>query len=155
MENNKIKKILERYPFVERENLIPILQDIQYEYGHLTEEAVKEVGNYLELPASKIYSVATFYSKFRFQPRGKFHLKLCRGTSCQIKGAEKLEKKVYKYLGIMNGETSGDGMFSLEVVACMGCCGLGPVMALNNRYYTEITEDKLEEIIDDYKESEE
>lgn len=151
---DKIKKILERYPFVERENLIPILEDIQYEYGYLTEEAVKEVGNYLELPASKVYSVATFYSKFRFQPRGKFHIKLCRGTSCQIKGAEKLEKKVCKLLEIIDGETTSDGMFSLEVVACMGACGLGPVMAVNERYYTEVTEDKLEELIDDYKESE-
>ncbi|MGM0530111.1 MAG: NADH-quinone oxidoreductase subunit NuoE [Bacteroidota bacterium] len=155
MDKDKLKKILERYPFVERENLIPILQDIQYEHGHLTEEAVKEVGDYLELPASKIYSVATFYSKFRFQPGGRFHIKLCRGTSCHIKGAGRLEKKMYKLLNIMDGETSGDGMFSLELVACMGGCGLGPVMAVNNRYFTEITEDKLEEIIDDYKESEE
>ena len=155
MDRDKLKKILERYPFVERENLIPILQDIQYEQGYLTEEAVKEVGNYLELPASKIYSVATFYSKFHFQPRGKFHIKLCSGTSCHIKGAARLEKKLYNLLNIMEGETSRDGMFSLEIVTCMGGCSLGPVMALNNRYFTEVTEDKLEEIIEDYKENEE
>ena len=151
----KIKKILERYPFVERENLIPILQDIQYEYGHLTEEAVREVGKYLELPASKIYSVATFYGKFRFIPKGRYHIKLCRGTSCQIKGAGNLLKKVHKMLEILDGETTNDGMFSLEVVACMGACGLRPVMAVNERYFTEWTEDKLEESIEDYKVSEE
>ena len=151
---DKIKKILESYPFVERENLIPILQDIQNEYGHLTEDAVKQVGDYLELPTSKIYSVATFYSKFRFQPRGKFHLKICRGTSCQVKGAAKLEQKVFKELNIVDGETTDNGAFSLEVVACMGACGLGPVVSINNRYYTRVDEDKLEEIIEDYKEIE-
>ncbi|MFW6100403.1 MAG: NAD(P)H-dependent oxidoreductase subunit E, partial [Bacteroidota bacterium] len=114
----------------------------------------KEVGNYLELPASKIYSVATFYSKFRFRPKGRFHIRLCRGTSCQIKGAANLEKKVYKLLNIENGETTGEGMFSLELVACMGACGLGPVMAVNEEYYTEITEDRLEEIVKGYKEIE-
>lgn len=152
---DKIKKILERYPFVERGNLIPILQDIQHEYGHLTEEAIKEVGNYLELPASKIYSVATFYSKFRFKLKGEFHLKLCRGTSCQIQGAERLQKKIHKQLNIQDGETTGDGKFSLEVVSCMGGCGMGPVMCVNNVYFTEVTEDKLEEIIEYYKEIEE
>jgi len=151
---DKIKKILERYPFVERENLIPILQDIQNEYGHLTEDAVKQVGDYLELPTSKIYSVATFYSKFRFQPRGNFHLKICRGTSCQVKGAAKLEQKVFKELNIVDGETTDNGTFSLEVVACMGACGLGPVVSINNRYYTRVDEDKLEEIIEDYREIE-
>lgn len=150
---DKIKKILERYPFVERENLIPILQDIQNEHGYLTEEAVKQVGDYLELPASKIYSVATFYSNFRFQPKGKFHLKICRGTSCQIKGAAKLEHKIYKQLNINDGETTDDGIFSLEVVACIGACWLGPVVSVNHRYYTEVSEDKLEEIIENYKES--
>ena len=150
-----IKQILESYPFVERENLIPILHDIQSEYGYLTEETVKEVSNYLNLPSSKIYSVATFYSKFRIQPKGKFHIKLCRGTSCQIKGAAKLESKLVKLLNIRNGETSGDGFFSLEIVACMGACGLGPVLSVNSSYYTEVTEDRLEEIIDFYKESEE
>lgn len=145
----KIKKILERYPFIERENLIPILQDIQYEFGYLTPDSIKAVGKYLELPASKIYSVATFYSKFRFQPQGKYHLKLCRGTSCQIKGTARLVQKIYNQLGIRDGETSADGLFSLEVVSCMGACGLGPLIVVNNRkHYTLVHEDKLEEIIE-------
>ena len=114
---NPIKNILERYPFVERDNLIPILQDIQLEHGYITEQAIKEVGHYLDLPASKIYSVATFYSKFRFQPKGKFHLKLCRGTSCQIKGAAKIEEKIFNCLQLQNGETTADELFSLEVVS--------------------------------------
>lgn len=151
----KIKKILERYPFVERENLIPILHDIQSEYGHLTEGAVKAVGNYLNLPTSKIYSVATFYSKFRFHPKGKYHLKLCRGTSCQINGSARLLKEILKRLNINDGETSRDGLFSLEVVTCMGACGLGPVLSVNNHYYTKVTEERLGEIIELYNESNE
>jgi len=151
----KITKILEKYPFVQRENLIPVLQDIQNELGYLTEEAVKEVSTYLDLPASKIYSLATFYSKFRFEPRGKYHIVICRGTSCHIHGASHLINKVYEFIGLQSGETTRDGLFSLEVVPCMNACAFGPVMAVNDSYYTGLNEDKLKEIIDFYKESEE
>jgi len=151
----KITKILEKYPFVQRENLIPILQDIQNELGYLTEEAVDQVSNYLGLPASKIYSLATFYSKFRFEPKGKYHIVVCRGTSCHIQGASYLINKINEWINIQTGETTRDGLFSLEVVPCMSACGQGPVMAVNNSYYTQLDEDKLKEIIDFYKESEE
>jgi len=150
-----IAKILERYPFVERENLIPILQDIQQQQGYLTEEAVKQVGRYLSLPASKIYSLATFYNRFRFHPLGKYHLRLCRGTSCQIYQAGKLEKKITRKLGIEDGQTTTDGLFSLEVVSCMGACGMGPVMAVNDRYYTRVAVDQVEDILAYYLETEE
>ncbi|MBS3807926.1 MAG: NAD(P)H-dependent oxidoreductase subunit E [Bacteroidales bacterium] len=152
---DSIAKILERYPFVERENLIPILQEIQQEQGYLTEEAVREVGRYLNLPASKIYSLATFYNRFRFHPLGSYHIRLCRGTSCQVHQSGKLEKKIIGELGIEDGQTTTDGLYSLEVVSCMGACGMGPVMAVNNRYYTGVTEDQVEEIIAYYRETEE
>jgi NADH-quinone oxidoreductase subunit E len=151
----KITKILEKYPFVQRENLIPILQDIQNELGYLTEDAISEVSQYLGLPASKIYSLATFYTKFRFMTKGKYHLMLCRGTSCHINGASHLIDKIYEFIGIRSGETTRDGLFSLEVVPCMSACGLGPILAVNDSYYTQLNEDKLKEIIDFYKESEE
>ncbi|MGM0497469.1 MAG: NAD(P)H-dependent oxidoreductase subunit E [Bacteroidota bacterium] len=151
----KITKILEKYPFVQRENLIPVLQDIQNEIGYLTEEAVEEVSKKLDLPASKIYSLATFYSKFRFEPKGKYHLVMCRGTSCHIQGSTHLINKVYEMTGLQTGETTRDGLFSLEVVSCMNSCSFGPIMAVNDSYYTGLNEDKLREIIDFYKESEE
>jgi NADH-quinone oxidoreductase subunit E len=151
----KITKILEKYPFVQRENLIPILQDIQNELGYLTEDAVAEVSRYLGLPASKIYSLATFYSKFRFIPKGKYHLVICRGTSCHIQGASHLINKIYELIGIRSGETTRDGLFSLEVVPCMSACGFGPILAVNDSYYNQLDEDRLKEIIDFYKESEE
>lgn len=151
----KITKILEKYPFVQRENLIPILQDIQNELGYLTEDAVAEVSRYLGLPASKIYSLATFYSKFRFIPKGKYHLVICRGTSCHIQGASHLINTIYELIGIRSGETTRDGLFSLEVVPCMSACGFGPIMVVNDSYYNQLDEDRLKEIIDFYKESEE
>jgi len=151
----KITKILEKYPFVQRENLIPVLQDIQNELGYLTEEAIEQVSKYLNLPASKIYSLATFYSKFRFEPKGKYHIVICRGTSCHIHGASHLINKIYEFTGLQSGETTRDGLFSLEVVPCMSACSFGPIMAVNDSYYTELNEDKLKEIIDFYKASEE
>jgi NADH-quinone oxidoreductase subunit E len=151
----KITKILEKYPFARRENLIPMLQDIQDEYGYLTEDAIKELGNFLELPTSKIYSLITFYSKFRFQPQGKYHLKICRGTSCHLNGSTNLIHTIGEELGIGNGETTKNGLFSLEVVPCMGACGLGPVLAVNEKFYNQIDEDQLKDIIDYYKEMEE
>ncbi len=149
----QIARILERYPFVERENLIPILQDIQREQGYLTEEAVKQVGRYLSLPASKIYSLATFYNRFRFYPLGRYHIRLCRGTSCQIHRAGDLIKKVSETLNVDPGQTSSNGQFSFEVVSCMGACGLGPVMAVNDTYFTQVTDDRLEEILASYLET--
>ena len=151
----KITKIIEKYPFARRENLIPMLQDIQDEYGYLTENAIKELGEYLQLPTSKIYSLVTFYSKFRFQPQGKFHLKICRGTSCHLKGSTHLLNVIKRELSIDDGETTKDGVFSLEVVACMGACGFGPVLGVNQKYYTQMDEDSLREVIDYYKEIEE
>jgi NADH-quinone oxidoreductase subunit E len=149
-----ITQILQRYPFVERENLIPILQEIQAEQGYLTEEALRQVGRYLNLPASKIYSLATFYNHFRFHPPGRYHIRLCRGTSCQIHQSGKLEKKIRQKLSIGHGQTSSDGMFSFEVVTCMGACGLGPIVAVNDTYYTEVDEEGIEEIIASYQETE-
>ena len=151
----KITKILEKYPFARRENLIPMLHDIQKEYGHLSENAIKELGQHLNIPTSKIYSLVTFYSKFRFQPKGKFHIKICRGTSCHLKGSSHLVNIISRELNISNGQTTKNGLFSLEVVACMGACGFGPVMEVNNKYYTSLNEDKLREVLEYYKESEE
>ncbi|MFO8235660.1 MAG: NADH-quinone oxidoreductase subunit NuoE [Bacteroidales bacterium] len=150
-----IAKIIENYPFARRENLIPILQDIQDEYGYLTEDAIKELGKFLDVPTSKIYSLATFYSKFRFHPAGTYHLKLCRGISCHLKGSTNILNAIEQKLGIQDGESTPDGLFSLEVVACMGACAFGPVLKINENYYTEMDEDRLDEIIEYYKEYEE
>lgn len=149
-----VKKILEKYPNAKRESLIPILQDIQEECGYLSRQTVNEVAKYIDLPPAKIYGVATFYNQFRFQPLGKYHVMICRGTACHVKGSKKALDMVVKALGIQPGQTSRDGLFSLGVVACMGACGLAPVVNINGEFYAKVTPKKLSGIIAEIKDKE-
>ncbi|MBI9053754.1 MAG: NAD(P)H-dependent oxidoreductase subunit E [Bacteroidales bacterium] len=145
-----IESILEKYPFVQRDNIIPILQDIQKNYGFLSEESIIKVGKYLNMPTSKIYGLATFYNQFRFEAKAKYHIRICNGTSCHINSNLIIINEIKKRLGIENGGITKDGLFSLEETTCMGACGLGPVMAINERYYTEVNVNKIPEIIEYY-----
>jgi NADH-quinone oxidoreductase E subunit len=147
--------ILAKYPRGHRDCLIPVLQDIQEEYGYLSEISVIEVGRYLDLPSSKIFGLATFYNQFRFVPRGQFHIRFCHGTSCHVSGASEIGKKLEKRLSIKPGQTTRDGMFSLELVACMGACHLAPLIQVNDHYHTRIKTEDINEIIDSYIHGEE
>ncbi len=151
----EIEKILDQYLFVQRDNLIPILQEIQNTFGYISEEAIVKVGNYLKMPTSKIYGLATFYNQFCFSPKGKYHIKICNGTSCHVNGNNLMIKEIEKILGIKDGENTKDNKFSLEMTSCMGVCGMGPVMAVNDKYYTCLTVKKVTEIIRDYQQMEE
>ncbi|MHB0946519.1 MAG: NADH-quinone oxidoreductase subunit NuoE [Sedimentisphaerales bacterium] len=142
-----VKTILEKHPNAKRENLIPILQDIQESCGYLSREVINQVAEYIDLPAAKIYGVATFYNQFRFQPLGRYHVMICRGTACHVKGSKKALDMVVKALGIQPGQTSRDGLFSLGVVACMGACGLAPVVNINGEIHAKVTPKKLSGII--------
>ncbi len=139
----EIEKIFDQYPFVQRDNLIPILQEIQNHFGYISEEAIVKVGKYLKLPTSKIYGLATFYNQFRFAPQGKFHIKICNGTSCHVNSNILIIKEVEKLLGIKSGENTKDNQFSFETTSCMGACGTGPVMAINEKYFTRLTAKKV------------
>lgn len=150
----KVKTILGKYPDAKRESLIPILQDIQEACGYLSREMVNEVANYIDLPPAKIYGVATFYNQFRFQPLGKYHVMICRGTACHVKGSKKVLDMVVRALGIQPGQTTRDGLFSLGVVACMGACGLAPVISINGEFHAKVTPKKLSGIIAEIKEKE-
>ncbi|MFC2151931.1 NADH-quinone oxidoreductase subunit NuoE [Bacteroidota bacterium] len=145
-----IEEILEKYQFVQRDNLIPILQKIQTEYGYLSEEVIIKIGKYLDLPTSKIYGVASFYNQFRFNVKGKYHIKICNGSSCHINTNILIIKELEKKLGIKHNEKTKDELFSLEETACMAACGKGPVMQINDKYYTKLTFKKIAEIIDFY-----
>lgn len=149
-----IEPILKRYPEAKRDALIPILQDVQEETGYLSQDAVARIGKYLNLPASKIYGVATFYNQFRFQPLGKYHIQICRGTACHVKGSFSVLETLERELGIKAGQTSRDKMFSLEIVACMGACGLSPVMNINGEFYAKTTSKKVTKIIQECREKE-
>ncbi|MGC9471934.1 MAG: NADH-quinone oxidoreductase subunit NuoE [Bacteroidales bacterium] len=146
-----IKEILREYPESGRSNLIPILQEIQERQGYLSPEAVKEVGEYLSLPASKIFGVATFYNQFRFEPKGKYHIQVCRGTACHVLGSATVLEELEKTLKIKAGQTTRDGLFSLEVVACIGACGLAPVISINGEFHARVTAASIHQIIEQLK----
>jgi NADH:ubiquinone oxidoreductase subunit E len=152
--NSSIEGILSEYPHAKRDDLIPILQKVQEADGFLSREAVISIGEHLNLPVSKIYGVATFYNQFRFQPKGKYHFMVCRGTACHVKGSLKNLEMVMKLLNLKPGQTSRDRLFSLEVVACMGACGLAPVVNVNGEFYAKVTQRKLASIIAECREKE-
>ncbi len=149
MDKSVIEQIFKVYPQASRDCLIPILQDVQENEGYLSKESITQISSYLKLPASKIYGVATFYNQFRFQQIGKFHIQLCRGTACHVKGSAKLLDTVRKMLKIEPGQTTKDKLFSLEIVACMGACGLSPVISINGEVYAKVTPKKVIKVLED------
>ena len=151
MSEDIVNKVLERHPDARRDSLIPILREVQEQQGYLSKDAVVKIGKHLRLPASKIYGVATFYNQFRFQRTGKFHILVCRGTACHVRGSASVLSAVEKELKIKAGETSKDSVFSLEVVACMGACGLAPVICVNGEFHANVEFGKVKEILDIYR----
>ncbi len=149
---SRIEEILHQFPQIKRHALIPLLQAVQDEFGYISEEAIARIGSHLSLPTSKVYGLATFFNQFTFSPRGMYHVVLCNGTSCHMSGSGELLKEITKLLEISDGETTRDGMFSLEVQSCIGACGQSPVMAVNGTYYSEIGVKEVREIIKQYKE---
>ena len=134
----EIQALLLKFPDLSRDKLIPVLQEIQDQFGYLSEESVNELSVHLKLPAAKIYGLATFYNQFRFSPPGKYHIRICHGTGCHLEGAGTLIREVEKLLKIGDGETSRDGMFSLEVLSCIGACGQAPVISVNETFYDRV-----------------
>lgn len=142
-----VQAVLDEFPHARRDALIPILQAVQDRTGFLSQDAIVQIGRHLDLPASKIYGVATFYNQFRFQPTGKFHVQVCRGTACHVKGSASVLEAVKLALKIEPGQTTRDGLFSLEVVACIGACGLAPVISVNGEFHAGMTPDKVTKIL--------
>ncbi len=147
-----VDRILVRYPDAKRDALIPILQEVQDTHGYLSKEAILRIGEHLNLPASKIYGVATFYNQFRFQPNGRFHVQVCRGTACHVKNSLSVLDALKQELGVGPGQTTRDGLFSLEVVACIGACGLAPVLCVNGEFYAGVTSKQVRDILETYRE---
>jgi NADH:ubiquinone oxidoreductase subunit E len=154
MNNSSVSGILEKHQGAGRDSLIPILQEVQDSEGYLSKDAIVAVGEHLALPVSKIYGVATFYNQFRFQPIGKYHILVCRGTACHVKGSAKVLEALTNALGIKPGFTSKDKMCSLDVVACLGACGLSPVICVNGEFIAKITPKRVLKLVSEYKEKE-
>jgi NADH-quinone oxidoreductase subunit E len=139
--------IVAKYPAGRRDALIPLLQDVQEAHGYLSRDAVVRIGRHLRLPASKVYGVATFYNQFRFQPLGRYHVQVCRGTACHVKGSLQTLNAIQRTLQVKPGQTTRDGVFSLEVVACLGACGLAPLMAVNGEFHAGATSERATKIL--------
>lgn len=133
-------------------SLIPLLQKTQETFGYLPKEALEEISRYLKVPLSRVYGVATFYAQFRFEPLGKYVIKICHGTACHVNGAVNISQAIREEVGIEEGQTTPDGLITLERVACLGCCSLAPVIMINEKVYGKLTPDKVRKIIRNLKE---
>lgn len=143
----KLVKIFQNYPNKQREYLIPLLQDVQDEYGYLSEENLVNIAAYLNMPASKVFGVTTFYNQFRQIPLGKNTIKVCRGTACHVKGSSQILETLQSELNIMPGETTKDGLFTLETVACIGACSIAPVIVINDEFYGRLNPKEVRALI--------
>ncbi|KYK27961.1 MAG: NADH dehydrogenase [Candidatus Proteinoplasmatales archaeon SG8-5] len=149
--SSKVREIVESHGS-NPSNLIPILQDVQTNDGYLSENALAEIAGLMDVSESTIYGVATFYTQFKFVKPGEHEIRICQGTACHVRGAESLLDFFKTNLGIQPGETTKDGRFSLERVACLGCCALAPVMVIDGEVYGHLTTAKAEKILTEYKE---
>jgi NADH-quinone oxidoreductase subunit E len=129
-----------------RFDLIQILQDVQGAYGFLSEEVLLEVAEYTGVPPSQVFGTASFYGQFRFSPMGRQKVMVCRGTACHVRGAPRILEEVEKVLGVKEGETTPDLEYTLETVACIGCCGLSPCLMVDSEVHASLTPKKVREI---------
>ncbi len=149
----KLDPVLEKYKGVSG-SLISILQEVQETYNYLPRRALNYVAEEMGIKPAKILGVATFYTQFRLEPVGKFVIMLCQGTACHVNGSKAIEEAISDELGIKEGETTVDDLFTIENVACLGCCSLSPVMMINGETYGKLTPDKAREIVRDIKKKE-
>ena len=148
-----LEDVLAHYADV-KGSLITILQKTQEIYGYIPMDAVYHIAGRTGLTPAKILGVATFYSQFRFQAVGKYLIMICKGTACYVNGAERIIEAVSEELGIGDNQTTEDGLFSLSLVSCLGCCSLAPVMMINEDTYGSLTPDKVRKILRDIREKE-
>jgi len=146
----KLDEILSHYNG-RQDELIPILQEVQEQFGYLPSEAMLKVARFLRLPESAVFGVSTFYAQFKFSPTGKKKVRLCRGTACHVRGAPQILDEVEKQLGIKPGETTPDLEYSLETIACFGSCALAPVMVVDDNVYGRMSPKKVAQILNKNK----
>jgi len=137
----------------DRRNLIPILQEVQTRLGYLPKKVLQEISDFLVISKVEVWGVATFYNQFRFVPLGKYHTMVCMGTACHLAGGKLILEALERELGIKVGETAKDGNFSLERVACIGCCMLAPVTVVKDKIHPRMTPFKIEEALIPYKQA--
>lgn len=145
-----IESIFEEYER-SQDQLIPILQNVQKEFGYVAAESVKKISRYLRISENQIFGVSSFYAQFRFNPPGRHSIKLCLGTACHVRGGATLLEMLERELGVSCGETTPDKRFDLERVACLGCCALSPVLQIDADIYSRMSVTKLSELLKQYE----
>lgn len=145
-----IDELKKRYPTTQAA-VLPVLWLAQEQYGHISEETMKEVANLLELPFAHVLGVVTFYTMFHARPLGKRHIEVCTNVSCMLRGSGKILEHLRRRLGIGVGETSDDGKWTISEVECMGSCGTAPMFAVGEEYYENLTTEKVDEILEQLK----
>jgi NADH-quinone oxidoreductase subunit E len=148
--DTKTKEIITRHSR-DKSALIAVLQGIQEEYNYLPKDALKLVGEELNIPASRIYEVATFYNTFSLTPRGRYLVEVCAGTACHVQGASRLMERLQRDLEIKCGQTTKDNIFTLEEVRCLGCCSLAPVVRIGGNIHPYLTQDEIPRILRNYR----
>lgn len=132
-----------------KDNLIQMLNEIQEHYGYVPMYVQKELSNFLSIPMAEIYGVITFYSRFSLKPQGKYKISVCLGTACFVKGSQKIMDRLTERLKIEPGQTTKDGMFTIDQTRCVGACGLAPVFTVNGEVYGKATVQKLDQVLDE------
>jgi NADH-quinone oxidoreductase E subunit len=133
-----------------RSNLLPILHALQDSCGYVSQEAMEEVAYWLSIPASEVYGTVTFYTLFSTKPKGKYIIRLCDSPPCHLKGSDAVKQAVQKHLAVKPGETTGDGLFTLEEVSCLGLCDESPAMMVNDDIYGNLAPEKIPGILKKY-----
>ena len=149
----KLKEVIEKHKG-EKGNLMPVMQEAQEIFGYLSEDVQRAIAEGLSVPFTKIYGVSTFYTQFKLEPKGKNQIGVCLGTACYVRGSQKVLDEIKKQLSIDVGRTTKDGLFSLDATRCLGCCGLAPVMMINDNVYGRLTPDMIPDILKNYTEVE-
>ncbi len=145
----KVGQVLQEYQH-DKSLLVDILQDIQAETGYLPREVLEETSRGLDVPLSRVYSVATFFKAFSLKPRGRYLINVCLGTACHVRGAGKVLDKIEQELGIKTGESTKDLKFTLETVNCVGACALGPMVIIGEDYHGEMTPEAVSSVLKNY-----
>jgi NADH-quinone oxidoreductase subunit E len=148
---DEITKVVESYPKDKRHSLA-ILQDIQHKFGYIPREGFEILSGYLDVKTAPLYAMATFYRALSLKPKGRHIIKVCDGTACHIRGAPILLDTLKRVLSIGPGETTGDGLFTVETVNCLGACAIAPVMVVDGEYHPKVKPDEVEGILQKYRE---
>lgn len=147
---NEMQELIKKYPD-KASALLPVLHALQNQTGFISEEMIDALSEFLKIPATDIWGMVSFYTMFNRKPMGKYHIQVCRNLSCSLMGSEHIVEFFKRKLGIDEGETTKDGIFTLSTVECLGSCGTAPVMMINDNYYENVSEKQLKKILSDLK----